>query len=122
MIRNYDRSAKINDTQNSPYIPDHTSIIGGSGSCFTKLNEKMTRYWHKIYIKFIYLSKIHSNQSIDCLSMEEKEVEIKELKLQKHSKTTEYVYENLDYNPTKKRKVLIVLDDVIANMKVIRSN
>ena len=44
MIRNYDKSAKINHTQNSPYIPDHPSIIGGSGSYFTKLNEKMTRY------------------------------------------------------------------------------
>ena len=33
-----------------------------------------------------------------------------------YSQTIDYVYENLeDYNPTKKRRVLIVFDDMIAD-------
>ena len=108
MIRNYDRSAKINDTQNSPYIPDHTSIIGGSGSCFTKLNEKMTRYWHKIYIKFIYLSKIHSNHKVTITYQWKRKSRIENLK--NPNAFIDYwqtidVYENLeDYNSTKEKK------------------
>ena len=35
-----------------------------------------------------------------------------------YSQTIDNVYENLeDYNPTKKRRVLIVFDDVIADME-----
>ena len=49
-------------------------------------------------------------------------VGIKKLKNQKpfidYSQTIEGVYKNLeDYNPTSKRKVLIVLDDMIASME-----
>ena len=36
-----------------------------------------------------------------------------------HSQAIDDVYENLeDYNPIKKRKVLIVIDDIIADMDV----
>ena len=35
-----------------------------------------------------------------------------------YSQTIDNVFENLeDYNPTKKRKVLIVFDDLVADMK-----
>ena len=35
-----------------------------------------------------------------------------------YSQTIDYVYENLeDYNPTKKRRVLIVSDDLIADIE-----
>ena len=35
-----------------------------------------------------------------------------------YSQTIDDIYENLeDYNPPKKRKVLIVLDDMIADME-----
>ena len=35
-----------------------------------------------------------------------------------YSQAIDYVYENLeDYNPTKKRRVLIVFDDMIADME-----
>ena len=35
-----------------------------------------------------------------------------------YSQTIDEIYEHLeDYNPTKKRKVLIVLDDMIADME-----
>ena len=35
-----------------------------------------------------------------------------------YSQTIDHIYENLDYyNPTKKRRALIVLDDTIADME-----
>ena len=54
-----------------------------------------------------------------------KNVWIKKLKNPKtfieYAQTIDDVYENLeDYNPMKKRKVLIVFDDTIADMKVNR--
>ena len=65
--------------------------------------------------KFICTTKSHSNQ------IREK-VEIKQIKNAKvfidYSQTTDDVYGNLeDYNPTKKRKVLIVFDYMIADME-----
>ena len=50
------------------------------------------------------------------------EVVIENLKNQKtftdYSQTIDDVYEDLeDYNPTKKRRVLIVFDDIIADLK-----
>ena len=51
-----------------------------------------------------------------------KKVRIENLKIPKafvdYSQTIDDVYENLeDYNPTKKRRVLIAFDDTIADMK-----
>ena len=72
--------------------------------CNTKLNKTTST-------KFIYPSKIHLNQSINCLLMEEK-------KAIDYSQTTDVVYENSkDYNPSNKRKVLIVFDDMIVDME-----
>ena len=34
-----------------------------------------------------------------------------------YSQTIDAVYENLDFNPTKKRGVLIMFDDMIGNME-----
>ena len=74
---------------------------------------------NQILKKFIYQSKIHSNQRKNCLLMKEKKAGIRKLKNPKastnYSQTTDGVYENLqDYDPRKKRKVLIVFDDLIA--------
>ena len=68
--------------------------------------------------KFIYASNIHLNQSINYLLME---VRIKKLKHPQafidYSQTIDDVYENLeDYNPTKKRKVLILFGDMIPKL------
>ena len=68
------------------------------------------------------MSEIHSNQSINYLLMEDKKQEVINQKYQEalidYSQTIDGIYENLkDYNPTKKRRVLIVFDDVIAHMK-----
>ena len=63
------------------------------------------------------MSKIHSNQSINSLSTEEKKQGLKTPReFIDYSQTIDDVYENLeDYNPTKKRKMLIVFDDIIAD-------
>ena len=68
------------------------------------------------------MSKIDLNQSINYLLMEGKKYESKNLKNPKifidYLQTTDGVYKNLeDYNPTKKRKVLVVFDDVIWDME-----
>ena len=60
---------------------------------------------------------------MNCLSTEgKKQGKLKELKNPKafidYSQTIDGVYENVeDYNQTKKRKVLIVFDDMIADME-----
>ena len=69
--------------------------------------------------KFISTSKIHSNQSINI--NERGKVGIENSKdpttFINYSQKI-YLYENLeDYNPTKKRRVLIVFDDIIADME-----
>ena len=66
------------------------------------------------------MSKIHLNQSINCNGR--RKVGIKNLKNPKKfldfSQTIDDVYENLeDYNKTMKRKVLIVFDNMIADME-----
>lgn len=77
---------------------------------------------------FIYKSKIHSNESINCLLINRREiVGINKLQnpnaLINYSQTSDVVYENLeDYNPTKTRKVLIVFDDIIADMALIKNS
>ena len=79
----------------------------------------------------MYTSKTHSNQNINSLLTKEikrlkKKIEIKlEIKRLKNRKefidylqTIDNVYENLeDYNPTKIRKVSLVLEDMIADVE-----
>ena len=71
--------------------------------------------------KLIYKSKIHSNQSINCYNGREK-VGIENLKNPKafsdYLQSIDDVYENLeDYNPTKKRRVMIVFEDMLGAME-----
>ena len=75
MIEIYDKSVEIYHKPNWPYIPNHPCrilIIGGSGSCKTNLLLNLTIHQRQILTKFIYTSKIHSNQSINWLSTGEK--------------------------------------------------
>ena len=70
MNKNYDQSVEINHNPNWPYIHDHPYrilYIGGSGSGKTNVSLN-----DQILTKFIYISKTHSNESINCLLMEEK--------------------------------------------------
>ena len=105
-----------------PYNPDHPYrilIVGGSGSGKTKtllnlINEQ--KDIDKIYSyakdlsesKYEYLIKDHENAGIKHLNDSKAFIEC--------SNTMDYVYENIDnYNPNRKRKILIVFDDMIAD-------
>ena len=75
MIKNYNESVEINHDPNWSHIPDHpyrTLIIGGSGSGTTNVLLNLIKHWQPDIDKFIYMSKIHVNQSINYLLMEAK--------------------------------------------------
>ena len=106
-----------------PYIPDHPYrilIIGGSGSgkrdtLLNLINEQDDI--NKIYLhakdlrepKYEFLIKKRENAEIKHLNDPNAFIEC--------SNTMDGIYENIDdYNPSRKRKMLIVLDDMIADI------
>ena len=106
-----------------PYIPDHlyrTLIIGGSGSekTNTLLNLiKAENDINKIYLhakdlskpKYEFLIKKHEDARIKHFNDPNVSIEC--------SNAMDDVYENIDdYNPSRKRKILIVFDDMIADV------
>ena len=106
-----------------PYIPDHPYrilIIGGSGS--GKTNTLLHLINEKKDIDKIYLSaKDLSESKYEYLIRNRKTAGIKHLNDSKSfiecSNTMNYVYENNgNYNPKRKRKILIVFDDMIADI------
>ena len=107
-----------------PYIPDHPYrilIIGGSGSGKTNallnlINEQNDIYKICLYAndlsepKYEYLIKKRENAGIKHLNEPNALIEC--------SDTMDGVYINInDYNPRRKSKILIVLDDMIADSK-----
>ena len=106
-----------------PYIPDHPYrilIIGSSGS--GKLNTLLNLINEQKDIDKIYLyAKDLSESKYEYLIRNRENTGIKHLNDSKvfieYSNTIDDVYENIDnYNPKKKRKILIIFDDVIADM------
>ena len=106
-----------------PYIPDHQYrilIIGGSGSGKTNtllnlVNEQ--KDIDKIYLyakdlsepKYEYLIKNRENAGIKHVNDGGPFIEC--------SNTMDDVYKSInDYNPNKRRKILIVFDDMIADI------
>ena len=121
MIKNYDKSVETIYHPNWPYIPDHPYrilITGGSVSEKTVLLN-LKNINHQIMLKFIYMSKIHLHQKYQLLitGREKGNGNLKNPKgFVDSSQTIDDVYENLeDYNL--KRRVLIVLDDKIADIE-----
>ena len=106
-----------------PFIPDHPyriSIIGGSGSgkTYALLNLiKEQDNIDKIYLYAKYISKA----KYKFLIKKCEDAGIKHLKdsnvFIECSSTMDDVYENInEYNPTRKRKILIVFDDMTADI------
>ena len=106
-----------------PYIPDHPNriiVIGGSGSRKTNalinlINEKNDI--DKIYLyardlsepKYEYLIETREDAGIKHLNNSNAFVEC--------SNTMDSVYENIyDFDSSRRRKILIVSDDVIADI------
>ena len=76
-MKNVDQLVKINHNLNWSFIPDHpyqALILGGSGSRSGLLN--LIKY-QRPHIAKAYLSKIHSDKTINCLLMEENRWELK---------------------------------------------
>ena len=112
-----------NRNEKWPYIPDHPQrmvIIGGSGS--GKTNSLLNlingqRDNDKIYLyakdlneaKYEYLIKNRENAGIKNLNGSKA--------FSEYSNTMDDIYENIeDYNPNRKRKILIIFDDMIADI------
>ena len=123
---NLDKTVNNNNKEHNgkwPYIPDHPYrilIIGGSGSGKTNtllhlINEQ--KDIDKIYLyakdlsepKYEYLIKNRKNSGIKHLNESKAFIEC--------SNTMNDVYENIDnYNLSRKRKILIVFDNMIAGI------
>ena len=114
---------KTKHNKNCPYIPDHPYkilIIGGSGSRETSLLLNLIENQpdiDKIYLyakdpyesKYIYL--INKRESVGINHFNDPKAFID------YSNDMHDAYKNMDdYNPDKENKILIVFDDMIADM------
>ena len=120
MMHNYDESVEINRNLNWSYIPNLIFPTGlGKTNLLLQLIKNQRPGVHMIYlnIKYPFESKYQ------LLFNGREQVGIKRSKNPNafiyYSQTIDDDYENLeDYNPTKKRKVLIAFDDMIADIEV----
>ena len=118
MMKNYDQSVEINCSPNWRCIRDHpyrVLIIGGSGlgETYVLLNLIKSQRPH---IDKIYLYAKDPFESMYQLLLNGRG-KLGITKLKNPKAFIDDVYENLeDHNPTKKRRVLIVFDDMIATM------
>ena len=128
MMKNYDKSVEIKHNLNWSYIPDHPYrilIIGGSGSGKTNVLLNLIKHQRQDIDKIYFYVKDPFESKYQLLINGREKVGTENLKNPKafidYSNTID-VYENLeDYNPTKKRRVLIVFDDMIADMESNKS-
>ena len=123
-MKNYDQPVKIDHNPNWLYIPDHPYrilIIGGSGSGKTNALLNLIKHQRPDIDKIYSYVKEPLESKYQLLINRREKVGIEHLKYSKafvdYSQTID-VYENLeDYNPTKKKRMLIVFDDTIPDME-----
>ena len=125
MMENYDQTVKIKYILNSPCIPDYLyRILKTSDSGSRKTNVLLNLIKHqgpdigKIYLYF----KNSFESKYQFLINLKTKVGIKRLKIPKtfidYSQPIDDLYGNLEeYSPTKKRRVLIVFHNIIADME-----
>ena len=119
----YTNESKINHNPNWPYIPDHPYIIliigvSGSGKTNTLLNLINNQpHTNKIYlyVKDPYEDKyqflINKRENIGLKNLNDPKAFIE------YSNDMQDVYKNINnYNLNKENKILIVFDDMIADM------
>ena len=123
---NFDDYTNENKTEHNPkwpYLPDHPHIIlivGGSGS--RKTNGLLNFINNQPDIDKIYLyAKDPYEAKYQYLINKREKVGLDHFKDPKafmgYSNDMQHIYKNIeDYNPGKKRKILIVFDDMIADM------
>ena len=123
---NFDYYTNENKTEHNPKwlcIPDHPYrilIVGGSGS--GKTNALLNLINNQLDIDKIYLyAKDPYEKKYRCLINKREKVVLDHFKdpkaFMKYSNDIQDVYKKIEnYNPGKKRKILIVLDDMIADM------
>ena len=122
---NFDNIVNENKTKRNkdlPYIPDHPYgilIIGGSGS--GKTNALLNLINEQSDIDKIYLyAKDLSEPKHEYLIKKHEDVGIKHVNnlnaFIEYSNTIADVYENINDNPNRRRKILIVFDDMIADI------
>ena len=112
--------------EKSPYTPDHPYrilIIGGSGLGKTNTLLTLINEQNDIDKKFLYARDLNEPKYI--LIKKRKDAGIKHLNdpnaFIECSNTMDDVYENInDYNPIRKRKKIIVFDDMIADIMTNR--
>ena len=124
-MTNYDESVEINLNPNWPYIPDHPYrilIIGGSGWGKTNVLWNWIKHQRPDIDKIYSYVKDPVRSKYQLLVNEKEKVGIENLKNLKafiaYSQTVDHVHEDLDdYNTTKKRRVVIRFNDMIADME-----
>ena len=124
MIKYYDQSIEINLNPNWPYISYHLYrilIIGALGSGTTNVLFNLIKNQQSDIDKIYLYVKDPFKSKYQLLNGREK-VGTEILKNPKaftdYLQIIDDIYENLeDYNPTKKRRVLIVFDDMVADME-----
>ena len=129
-MKNYDQSVEINHNPNWPYIPGHPYrilIIGGSGLGKTNVFLNLIKHQRPDIDKIYLYIKDQFESKYQLLINGRENVGIKTPKNPKvftdYSQTIDDDYENLeDYISTKKRRVLIVFDDMIADMESNKKN
>ena len=124
-MKNYDTSVEINHNLNWPYISYHRHrilIIVGSGSGKTNVLLNLIKHQRPDIDKIYLYIKDPSKSKYPLLINELEKVGSENSKNPKafinYSQTIDNVYENFeDFNPTKKSRVLIIIDDMIADME-----
>ena len=122
MMKKYE-SVKLNHNPNWPCIPNHPyRILIRMAQDLAKLCYMNLKHQRPNVDKIYLLIKDSFESKYQLLVNRKGKVEIKHEKNPKafihYSQTTDDVLQNLkDYNPTKKRKVLIVFDNMIADLE-----
>ena len=119
----YTNENKTKHNANWPYIPDHSHkilIIGSSESGKRNLLLNLVLNQHDIHKIYLYAKDPYEAKYQYLINITES-TELKHFNVPKtfieYSNDMQDVYKNIDeYNPDKENKILIVFDDMIADM------